>query len=234
MPVQETCIRLENVGVTFKSRKGFFRYSKHRALNNVSFEVYRGETLGVIGRNGCGKSTLLKLLSGILKTDEGSIKSYVKHVSLQSLQTGFDSQLSGRNNAILMAMLLGHSKDAAYKALPQILNFSELGNSFEEPVKTYSSGMRARLGFSVSMLMRADVLLVDETLGVGDKSFRIKAEAVISERISSEQTVVFVSHSGEQVKRVCQRAVWLDQGEVIKVGMAEDLVDEYEQYSLGA
>jgi lipopolysaccharide transport system ATP-binding protein len=230
MPAKETCIRLESVGLTFKSRKGFFRYSKHHALKNISFELHKGETLGIIGRNGCGKSTLLKVLSGILKPDEGNITNYVDYVSLQSLATGFDGQLSGRNNAIISAMLLGHSKEDAKNALQGILEFSELGESFEEPVKTYSSGMRARLGFSVAMLMRADVLLVDETLGVGDKRFREKAEAAILEKINSDQTVVFVSHSGAQVKRLCQRAVWLEQGEVMKVGLAEDLVDEYEKF----
>jgi len=230
MPTKETCIRLENVGLTFKSRRSFFRYSKHHALKNISFELHKGETLGIIGRNGCGKSTLLKVLSGILKPDEGAIYNYVNYVSLQSLATGFDGHLSGRNNAIISAMLLGHSKEYAMSALPSVLAFSELAESFEEPVKTYSSGMRSRLGFSVAMLMRADVLLVDETLGVGDKRFRVKAEAAILGRINSNQTVVFVSHSGRQVKRLCQRAVWLEQGEVVKIGEAEDLVDQYEHF----
>ncbi|MBJ2128707.1 ABC transporter ATP-binding protein [Alteromonas sp. IB21] len=223
-------LSLKDVCLTFRTRKGFFRYHQHYALKNVSFQVFKGETLGVIGRNGCGKSTLLKVLAGILKADSGELVSNVNYISLQSLATGFDRQLSGRDNAILSAMLLGHSKEAALNALPSILEFSELGDAFEQPVKSYSSGMRSRLGFSVAMLMEADVLLVDETLGVGDTRFKRKAEKAILSRINSDQTVVFVSHSAGQVKRLCSRVVWLEHGEVKKVGPADILVDEYEEF----
>lgn len=230
MNMSQPCITLKNVNLTFKARKGFFRYTKHHALTNISFQIFRGETLGIIGRNGCGKSTLLKVLAGILNPDDGELVSSVDYISLQSLATGFDRQLTGRDNAILSAMLLGHSLQDAYDALPNIIEFSELGSAFDAPVKTYSSGMRSRLGFSVAMLMEADVLLVDETLGVGDTRFKKKAEAAILNKITSDQTVVFVSHSAGQVKRLCQRVVWLEQGELKKTGPADAVVDEYEDF----
>lgn len=230
MSQAEVCLQLSNISLTFKTRKGFFRYTNFNALKNVSFQLFKGETLGIIGRNGCGKSTLLKVLAGILKADSGELVSHVNYISLQSLATGFDKQLTGRDNAILSAMLLGHSKEKAIHALPSILEFSELGEAFDQPVKSYSSGMRSRLGFSVAMLMQADVLLVDETLGVGDTRFKKKAEAAILNKINSDQTVVFVSHSAGQVKRLCNRVIWLEEGEVKKVGPADSLVDEYEDY----
>lgn len=229
-PNDSICIEAKDVGLTFKTRKGFFRYAKHTSLHKVSFQLFKGETLGIIGRNGCGKSTLLKVLAGILQPDEGQIVSNVKYISLQSLATGFEKQLSGEDNAILSSMLLGCSYPEAEAALNDIKAFSELEDSFYEAVKTYSSGMKARLGFSVAMLMRADVLLIDETLGVGDTRFRHKAELAILDKINSDQTVVFVSHNAAQVKRLCQRAVWLEKGEIVKVGNADVLVDEYEAF----
>lgn len=225
----KVCIDVKDLSLTFRSRKSFFRYSYYKALQNVSFQIFKGETLGIIGRNGCGKSTLLKVLAGILEADEGELIKNVDYVSLQSLSAGFEKQLSGEENAILSAMLLGHSKEEAIRALPQIKEFSELGENFQAPVKSYSSGMKARLGFSVAILLNADVLLIDETLGVGDAKFRKKAEAAIKKKMSSNQTVVFVSHSSSQIKRLCQRAVWLERGEVINVGPADVIIDEYER-----
>jgi lipopolysaccharide transport system ATP-binding protein len=228
--MNSVCIEASNIGLKFSSPTGFFRYRTHVALSNVSFQLFKGETLGVIGRNGCGKSSLLKVIAGILEPDEGTLTKTIDKVSLQTLNAGFDRQLSGYDNAILSAMLLGHNYDEAISALPGILGFSELKEAFYEPVKTYSSGMRARLGFSVAMLLQTDVLLVDEALGVGDRQFRQKAEKAILERINSEQTVVFVSHSGSQIKRLCDRGVWLEEGQVVKVGPAAEIVDEYEAF----
>lgn len=226
----DLCLDVKNVGLTFKTRRGFFRYDTFEALSSVSFQLYKGETLGIIGGNGSGKSSLLKVLAGILKGDSGEIESYVDYVSLLSLATGFDQQLSGRNNAILSAMLLGHSKQHALDSLPKILQFSELGDAFDQPVKSFSSGMKARLGFSVAMLMETDVLLIDETLGVGDAGFRQKAERAIQDRVNSSQTVVFVSHSADQIKRLCNRVVWLEKGKVKKVGPAKSVSEEYEKF----
>jgi lipopolysaccharide transport system ATP-binding protein len=226
--VQDKVVEVKNASVAFKTRLGFFRFNSHWALTKVSFNLLKGETLGIIGRNGCGKSTLLKLLAGIYRPDEGKVIQHAKHVSLQSLAAGFDNELSGRDNAMLSAMLLGHNKVKVSLSLDDIKSFSELNDSFYEPVKTYSTGMRARLGFSVAMQMDADVLLIDEVLGVGDSQFRKKAELAILSKINSEQTVVFVSHSAAQVKRLCDRVLWLDKGRVIRIGEATDVVEEYE------
>ncbi|WP_297818256.1 hypothetical protein [uncultured Paraglaciecola sp.] len=147
------------------------------------------------------------------------------------MAAGFDEELTGRDNAIISSMLLGHSKKVAIDNMDEINEFSELGLSFLEPVKTYSSGMKARLGFSTAITMHADVLLVDEVLGVGDANFRVKAEKAILDKINSDQTVVFVSHSANQIKRLCNRAVWLENGEIIRVGYAQEVVDEYKEYS---
>ncbi|GGW82415.1 ABC transporter ATP-binding protein [Alteromonas halophila] len=227
---ESVCLEAKNISLTFRARRGFFRYSYHTALDNVSFDIRKGETVGIVGRNGCGKSTLLKVLADILKPDAGELVSHVNYVSLQSLATGFEKNLSGRDNAILSAMLLGHTLEQATAALPDICDFAELGDSFDEPVKTYSSGMRARLGFSTAMLMHADVLLVDETLGVGDSRFKKKAEAAILDKINSDQTVVFVSHQSSQVERLCNRAVWLEKGQVMEVGDTKTVLNNYQAF----
>lgn len=228
---RQVLLSVEQVAVRFLSRRRFFRHKAYHALEKVSFELYAGETLGIIGRNGCGKSTLLKVLAGIITPDSGKLVSARPlNMSLQTLAAGFDQELSGRDNAILSSMLLGHSKANAIANLPAINAFAELGDAFDEPVKTYSSGMRARLGFAVAITMEADVLLVDEVLGVGDANFRKKAEAAILDKINSEQTVVFVSHAAEQIQRLCQRAVWLEKGQVMAVGETTSVLQDYQAF----
>lgn len=224
----EPIITLQNVSLSFKQRQSFFRHKFHDALKRVSFSLQRGETLGIIGRNGCGKSTVLKVISGIFNPDAGEVrKSDDLSVSLLTLSAGFELELSGRDNAIISSMLLGHSKKTAILNLPKIAAFSELGGAFDEQVKTYSSGMKARLGFSVAITMHADVLLVDEVLGVGDANFKKKAEAAIVDKISSDQTVVFVSHSLGQVDRLCNRVVWMEMGEIKMIGESADVLKAY-------
>ncbi len=170
-------ITLENVGCRYKYRKSRFSFGHHDALKDINMTLHRGETLGVIGRNGAGKSTLLRLVAGIIEPDFGRIITpQPVTVSLLTLQIGFSNELSGRDNAILGAMLLGHSKKEALERVEDIKDFSELDTWFEEPIKFYSSGMRARLGFAVAIEMCPDVLLVDEVLGVGDESFRKKVD----------------------------------------------------------
>ncbi|WP_426415781.1 ABC transporter ATP-binding protein [Aestuariirhabdus sp. LZHN29] len=220
-------LELNDVTVTYKTRLAFFRHEQFTALNKVNFVVERGETLGVIGSNGCGKSTLLKVLAGIYKPDSGSVVRHCASVSLLTLGVGFDAELSGRDNAILGSMLLGATKKQAREALAEVIEFSELGDFIDQPVKTYSSGMRARLGFSVAITMDVDLLLIDEVLGVGDAKFRQKAEDVMLRKINSKQTVVFVSHSEPQVQRLCQRAIWLDKGQVVMEGETKMVLQEY-------
>lgn len=207
---KEVVLSLKNVSLSYKQRQGFFRPAKRFfALKDVSFDIYKGETLGVIGRNGAGKSTLLKLMAGILKPDCGEVVNKGVSVSLLALQAGFDAELSGRDNAILGGMLLGYSRKQAEARLDEITRFSELGDFMEQPIKTYSAGMRSRLGFSLAMYLSPDVLLLDEVLSVGDKEFRKKAEQEMMKKIHSDQTVILVSHSESQVNRLCDRCIKL-------------------------
>ncbi|MGI9285414.1 MAG: ABC transporter ATP-binding protein, partial [Pseudomonadales bacterium] len=200
-------IALDKVSLSYKAKKGAFEGGKHQILNEVSLVLCEGETLGVIGRNGCGKSTILRLLAGIIAPTTGEIV-FSKHASsaLLTLGLGFKPNLSGRDNAILSAMLQGSSRKQADSMLDQIQEFGELGDSFDEPVKTYSSGMRSRLGFATALMTHVDILLIDEVLSVGDAHFKKKAEAAIRERIAGDQTVVFVSHADTQIQSLCDRA----------------------------
>jgi lipopolysaccharide transport system ATP-binding protein len=223
----EPIIKLQDITLTYKTRMSFFRHQEFCALDNVSFSIEKGETLGIVGNNGCGKSTLLKVLAGIYQPDSGIITKNCHSISLLSLGVGFDQELSGRDNAVLSAMLLGASKKQALAVLSDIVEFSELGKFIEQPVKTYSSGMKARLGFAVAIKLDVDLLLIDEVLGVGDAGFRQKAEQAMLNKINSEQTVVFVSHSEGQVKKLCERAVWLDKGQVKIVGDTKSVYAEY-------
>lgn len=221
-------IRIQNASIVYQQRLSFFRHSHYQPLRDVSFDIFEGETLGIIGKNGCGKSTLLKMIAGIFEPDGGVIDRGDVRISLQTLATGFDQNLTGRDNALISSMYVGHTKKQALQNLDEIADFSELGEFFQQPLKTYSSGMRARLGFSVALTVRPDVLLIDEVLSVGDGSFRIKAEKAIIDKISSNQTVVLVTHSAAQISRLCNRVVWLENGVVRNVGSTEDIVPLYE------
>ncbi|MEZ0153482.1 MAG: ABC transporter ATP-binding protein [Candidatus Reddybacter sp.] len=222
-------LTLKNVTLSYWTRLAFFRHEKFTALDDVSFNVIKGETLGIIGRNGCGKSTLLKVLAGIYKPDSGQITKNCQQISLLTLGVGFDQELSGRDNAIISAMLLGATKQQAMDLLESIVEFSELGDFIHQPIKTYSTGMKARLGFSVAITLDVDLLMIDEVLGVGDASFRQKAERTLLQKINSQQTVIFVSHSEPQIKRLCQRAVWLEKGQVKMLGPTSDVFMHYNQ-----
>ncbi|MFA9394511.1 MAG: ABC transporter ATP-binding protein [Halodesulfovibrio sp.] len=224
-------ITLENVGCTYTVRKGFLKMGKYEALKNVSFSINRGETVGIIGRNGAGKSTLLRLVAGVIQPDSGNI---IRHtavsISLLTLQLGFSAELTGRDNAILGAMFLGHSRKNAIASLNAINDFAELGQWFNEPLKSYSSGMKARLGFAVAVEMSPDVLLVDEVLGVGDESFRKKSTAVMKEKMLSGQTVLFVSHNSNTIKELCTSVVWIENGVTKMAGNTNEVLTAYTEY----
>ena len=204
----------------------------HVVLSGVSFDLKKGETLGIIGRNGAGKSTLLRVLADILKPNSGAVIRHVQTVSLLSLNLGLDPNLSGVDNAILSALLLGFQRKEAERVLPEIIEFSELGEAIYEPVRTYSSGMNARLGFSSGIFLQPDVLLIDEVLGVGDVEFQKKSFAALREKIISNQTVVLVSHNAGQVRALCDRVVWIEHGEAIAVGDTEEVLSQYENSAL--
>lgn len=223
-------LSVQDVGLRYRKRKSFFRHAYYEALSSVSLDVFQGETLGIVGRNGCGKSTLLRLMAGIFTPDSGVIETNNATVSLLTLAAGFDPELSGRDNIFISSLLLGATKAETNANLEKVAAFSELGFFIDEPVKTYSSGMKMRLGFSIAICMEPDVLLIDEVLGVGDLHFKQKAEAAIVDKITSEQTVVLVSHAGEQIKRLCSRAIWLEDGSVKMQGNAKEVVDKYEKW----
>lgn len=224
-------IELRNVGLAY--REGKLRIFGRRlfwVLKDISFTLYEGETLGIIGRNGAGKSTLLRLLAGIIAPDRGEFVTNDAKATLLSLQTGFSPQLTGRENAILSGILLGMRKKEIEARLDEILEFSELGEFFDEPIHTYSSGMTARLGFSVAFQVQPQILLVDEVLGVGDENFRIKSTAAMKERMrASNKNVILVSHSAETIRELCDRAVWIDEGVSRMEGPVQDVLTAYNQ-----
>ena len=231
MSGKDLLISVEKVGVRYSYRRFPFTRDYFEALKDVSFNLNRGDSLGIIGRNGVGKTTLLRLLGGIIHPDSGQIINYNASTSLLSLQVGFDPDLSGRGNVILSGMLLGFSREEVEVNLDEIISFSELEDFIDKPIKSYSTGMKARLGFSVAWKLNPDVLLIDEVLGVGDVKFRKKSIAVMKEKLLSDQTtIVFVSHAGATVRNLCNRVVWIEDGVVRMVGDPDEVVGEYEQY----
>jgi lipopolysaccharide transport system ATP-binding protein len=224
-------LELDNVSLSYHSRKASFDHGMHHVLDNVSLKLYEGEALGIIGRNGVGKTTMLRLMAGILAPNSGSVRQRPgKSSSLLTIGLGFRPDLSGRDNALLSAMLQGSTRKQAQSFLEEIKEFAELGDSFEEPVKTYSAGMRARLGFTTALMTHVDILLIDEVLSVGDAQFREKAQIAMKERISGDQTVVFVSHIDAQVQALCDRAIWIDSGRIMSEGDTDSVLQDYKAF----
>ena len=207
--------------------RGKLQYNKFTALEHISFELKRGQTLGLIGRNGAGKSTLLKIISGILKPTEGCVSCYGNVVPMLELGSGFDFDLTGRENVFLNGAILGYSEEFLKGKYDEIVEFSELGQFIEVPIRNYSSGMLARLAFSIATVVNPDILIVDEILSVGDVAFQEKSKKRMLHLMGGGTTVLFVSHSIEQIREMCDRAVWLDQGLIKMMGKAEDVCQAY-------
>jgi len=200
----------------------------HRVLNNLDLEIQQGERIGLVGRNGAGKSTLLRIIGGIYPPAGGTVwRDPKKTVALLTLGLGFKGDLSGRDNALLAAMLQGMTRREAKQRLDAIGDFTELGEFFEQPVKTYSSGMRSRLGFATGLLLDTDILLLDEILAVGDQGFRQKAREALNDRLAPDKTVILVHHMEQAIKETCHRAVWLEQGQVWDDGNAAEVLAAY-------
>jgi len=214
-----------------KRLKRQVRYKTLRALDNVSFEVKKGEVFGIIGLNGAGKSTLLKIVAGILKPTSGEVIRRGTIAPLIELGAGFNGQLSGLENIFLNGLLLGYSKKFLQEKLDEIIEFSELGEFIHMPLKNYSSGMRARLGFSIATCVQPDLLIVDEVLAVGDIKFREKCENRIQSMIASGTSVVLVSHSVSQIQKLCRRVLWLEKGRVRGIGETGAILPNYEKSS---
>ena len=220
-------IELRDAGVWYKKKVSLFRTQKFWGLRNISLQVKKGETLGVIGGNGAGKSTLLKLLSGILDPDEGKVFRKIRNTSLLTLGLGFLPNLSGRDNAVLSGILLGKTKEEMRTLLDDIIDFSEIGEAIDDPVRSYSSGMRARLSFATALKADPEMILVDELLGVGDLQFRKKSTQAMKKQISSEKTVVIVSHNEELIAEVCDRLIWIEAGIIKAQGSVEEVKKQY-------
>lgn len=221
-------LTLENVTCSYRIRKNGFKFEQFEALKDISLTIYKGETLGLIGRNGAGKSTLLKIIADIILPNSGRVIHHQPvSVSLLTLQAGFSPELSGVDNAIMGAMLLGYTKSEAEGQLQGIVEFAELGDRIFDPIKTYSTGMKARLGFAVAMQMSPDILLVDEALGVGDAAFREKSTTVMREKMLSGQTVVFVSHMAQVVQKLCTRVIWVENGMIKKAAKTDETLRAY-------
>lgn len=200
------------------------------ALKNVSFEVLRGECLGVIGRNGAGKSTLLGLIAGVLKPDKGKIEIKGRISPLLELGAGFHPELTGRENAVLNGVLMGMTMKETLEKVPQIIEFSELENFIDQPLRTYSSGMVARLAFSVVAHLNSDILLIDEILAVGDINFQKKCLMKLESFLRDGITIIFVSHSMDQIKTLCNRVMWIEDHSVKLIGETQETCKAYEEF----
>lgn len=200
---------------------------KISALKDVSFKIYKGEKVGIIGYNGAGKSTLLKLITGVYPPEEGSVRTYGNISPLLSLGAGFDPNYSGRKNIFLNGAVLGYNKDFLKSKVNQIIEFSELGRFIDIPIKNYSSGMLAKLGFSIATAVEPDILIIDEILGVGDVNFQKKSGDKIRSLMDGGTTVLLVSHSLPQIRELCDKAIWLDNGSVREIGEVNKVCDNY-------
>lgn len=202
-------------------------FQEFLAVKDVSFQVKAGEAWGIIGTNGSGKSTLLKAVSGILKPYKGSIKINGSIAPLIELGAGFDQNLTARENIYLNGCVLGHTEKYMREHFDEIVDFAELHQFLDSPIKNYSSGMKARLGFAVATMVRPEILIVDEILSVGDYAFRKKCEQRMNEMLSGGTTLLYVSHSLDEVKRLCDHAIWLDKGDTRMIGEANEVCDAY-------
>ena len=213
--------------VTRKLRRKI-QYADFTALSHVSFEVYPGETLGLIGHNGAGKSTVLKVISGILKPTEGRVQVRRNVVPMLELGSGFDLDLTGRENIFLNGAIMGYSEEYLSSKYSDIVDFSELGQFIEQPIRNYSSGMLARLAFSVASIVEPEILIVDEILSVGDSDFQEKSRSRMMELMSGGTTVLFVSHNIDQSRCMCQRVIWLEHGVSQMIGETNEVCDAYQ------
>ena len=211
----------------FKTIKREIQYNEFWALKNVSFSVEKGDRVGILGLNGAGKSTLLKVISGVFKPTEGHVDKHGKMVPLLELGAGFDPQYTGKENIYLYGAMLGYTKKFIDSNYDEIVEFSELQKFMDVPVKNYSSGMKSRLGFSIATVVEPKILILDEVLSVGDAKFRKKSEKKIMSMFDSGVTVLFVSHSLEQVQRLCNKAMILEKGKLIAYGDIDPISEQY-------
>ena len=238
----ENAIEVKDLKITYKCvkslslRKSFFHLKKsklevYEALKGISFEVKKGEILGIVGKNGSGKSTLLRAIAGIFSADSGSIELESDSVSLLSIGVGFQKQLSGRENIILSGMLLGFSEQQVRDKMDEIIEFAGLGKFIDMPVKTYSSGMYSKLAFSITAILETEIMLIDEVLSVGDEKFKKKSYKKMKSLISNkDRTVVIVSHNLATLEDLCDRVLWMHESKMMKIGDPHEVLEEYRQF----
>lgn len=221
-------VEASDVSITYAQGTSLFaRRRTVAAIRSLSFSVEAGDSLGIIGRNGSGKSTLLRAIAGIITPDSGTLTVATDSVSLLALGVGFEPTLPARHNVVLNGMLLGARRKTMRELLPKVFEFAELEAFQDAPLKTYSAGMRSRLAFATAIYVQPELLLVDEVLSVGDKDFREKSERVIGERFGSGQSNVLVTHNVGAIRKLCNRALWIEHGELRADGPAEDVVKDY-------
>ena len=240
-------IKLENVSMKFnlgiekefsikQAFVNFFSFNKKKkkkkkeefwALRDISFEVEKGEVIGLIGSNGAGKSTMLKVVSGVMKTTKGNVTVNGVISPMIELGAGFDQELTARENIFLNGAILGYSKKFLEEKFDEIVEFSELKDFLDVPVKNFSSGMTAKLAFSIATIVNPEILIVDEILSVGDIKFQEKSKKKMLEMIHGGTTVLYVSHSLESIKELCDRVVWIEHGKMIKIGKTKEICEEY-------
>ena len=208
---------------------GKYEIKNFRALNDISFTLNNGDMLGIIGGNGAGKSTLLKVISGIIKPAQGYCKTQGNIAALLELASGFDGDLTVKENTFLLGAMLGYTKQFMKEKYDEIISFAELEHFEERPFRQLSSGMKSRLAFSIASMVQPDILILDEVLSVGDGSFRIKSESKMKEIIDGGATTLLVSHSLPQIRRMCNKVLWLNKGNQIKFGETQLICNEYEQ-----
>lgn len=224
---------LRNIGLkdfVLKKLTNTYQVKSFLAVNKVSFQVEQGDMLGIIGSNGAGKSTLLKVITQIMRPSKGTIQVKGKIAALLELASGFDGDLNLKENTYLRGAILGYTREFMDRKYPEILAFSELEAFEERPFKQLSSGMKSRIAFSIASLVEPEILILDEVLAVGDGAFREKSEAKMQEIIQNGKATIFVSHSIPQVRRMCNKVLWLDHGKQIGLGEANEMCDAYEQF----
>lgn len=242
--MSEIMVEVSNVSVKFhlsreridsikeyiiKKIKNQIEYDEFMALQDVSLTVEKGESVALIGLNGCGKSTLLKTVAGVLKPFKGSVRVYGTVAPLIELGAGFDHDLTARENVFLNGAILGYDRKSMEKHYEDIVEFSELRDFMDVPIKNFSSGMLARLAFAIATIGTPDILIVDEVLSVGDFRFQQKCEKRIQQMMKKDTSILFVSHSIEQVKKLCTKTVWIEKGKVKMIGPTEEVCALYEQ-----
>jgi ABC-2 type transport system ATP-binding protein len=241
--MSDSVIKVEHAGMKFNlskekndSLKEYFiklahhelKYDEFWALKDINFEIEKGDRLGILGLNGSGKSTLLKVIAGVFKPTEGSVEKRGVLAPLIELGAGFDPQYTGRENIFLYGAVLGFSRQFLRDKIDEIIEFSELEEFIDVPLKNYSSGMKARLGFAIATVVEPDILILDEILSVGDAKFKKKSEARLMSLLEKNVTVLFVSHNLPQVRRICNKALILQKGKMIAFGDMEEVTEKYE------